>query len=129
MGHKDGHDAHMRITCALSNSTSSMYVKPEDAWISSAVRAVIKCVCANAGTGKWMRKSRRLAREVVELAWVAVVGRNNGHNVSVVVLVIAPALQLGHVAAVDDGVGGEQAQHRTRAPVSRSRCFAWSNDA
>jgi len=56
-----------------------------------------------------MRERRRLAREVVELAWVAVVCRNNGHNVSVVVLVIAPALQLGHVAAADDGVGGEQA--------------------
>ena len=120
MGHKYGHDAQMRITCALSNRTSSMYVKPEDAWISSAVCAVTKCVCANAGTGKGMRESRRLAREVIEFARVAAVGRNDRNDVSVVVLVVAPALQLVHVAAADDGVGGEQADaaHDERAGVA-----------
>ena len=40
---------------------------------------------------------------------VAAVCWNNGHNVGVVVLVIALALQLVHVAAADDRVGGEQA--------------------
>ena len=56
-----------------------------------------------------MRERRRLAREVVELAWVAAASRNDRHDVSVIVLVVAPALQLVHVAAADDRVGGEQA--------------------
>jgi hypothetical protein len=50
-----------------------------------------------------------LAGEVVEFARVATVRRHNGHDVSVVVLVVALALQLVHVAAGDDRVGGEQA--------------------
>ncbi len=67
-----------------------------------------------------MRESRRLAREVVELARVAAVGRNDRNNVSVVVLVIALALQLRHVAAADDRVGGEQtdAAQNERAVVA-----------
>ena len=56
-----------------------------------------------------MRERRRLAREVIELAWVAAASRNDRYDVSVIVLVVAPALQLVHVAAADDRVGGEQA--------------------
>jgi hypothetical protein len=62
-----------------------------------------------AGTCIWLLQSWSFTGKVVELARVAAVCWNNGHDVSVVVLVVAPALQLVHVAAADDGVGGEEA--------------------
>ena len=71
-----------------------------------------------------MLQRLRLARVVVELVWVGGVFRNDRNNVGIVILVVALAKQIEHVAAANDGVGGEQAdtaQHQ-RSSVALALC-------
>ncbi len=84
----------------------------DDCWRS---RRCVGFFALNTATCVRVQQSRRLTREVVEFARVGWVCWNDRKDMSVVVLVIALALQLRHVAAADDRVGGEQAdaaQHK-----------------
>ena len=67
------------------------------------------CGLLPGSTCKGMQQRLRLAGEVVEFEGVGGVCGNDGNNVGVVVLVVALALKLVHVAAANDGVGGEHA--------------------